>query len=170
VDHDELAAKAAVANWHGLEGAYAREIQAAKRWQMEGLKRFLDLWGLARSNPIIDRAKLLSFLNEHALPALSEIDARSTPSRHTYAVVEELSERAARFGATKGRPTSLLSKLGLEFAPRFSFPTIRRLGRHFVLQVRECPFTPTELTWPQCCQRNPALLKRFGERIYRRRV
>jgi hypothetical protein len=77
---------------------------------------------LQRSNPLITREKLLSFLNEHAIPALKGIDVRTSPSRRNYAVVEELSERAVRLGATSGRPTSLLSKLGLAICPEIFIP------------------------------------------------
>jgi hypothetical protein len=66
MDYEELAARAAVACWLGAEGAYARAIRSAKLLDMETLKGFLNLWKLARPNPLNRRTGLLDFLNAHA--------------------------------------------------------------------------------------------------------
>lgn len=122
LDLDELAAKSAVACWHGPEGTASKEIQTADGFEMATLVRFLNYWMLARSNPLNNRDALLKFLNEHAIPALKAIDPENTPSRHTYAVIEELSERAQATNTTRGRPTSLLSKLALLMRPLVFIP------------------------------------------------
>ena len=129
MDHDELAARAAVANWRGQEGAHSRELQATGPLEMEALKRFVNLWGLARSNPLERRERLLDFLNQYAIPALKGIDPASSPSRHIYAVIEKLSQQAATTDVTNGRrPTSLLSKLGLAIRPEIFIPYDSRVN------------------------------------------
>ena len=122
MDHDELAARTAIANWLGEEGEHSRELQASRLLEEQRLKRFLGKWGLARSNPIDNRADLLNFLNQYAIPALKEISADGRPSRHAYAVIEELSLRGKDSNLTNGRQTSLLSKLGLSLCPEIYIP------------------------------------------------
>jgi hypothetical protein len=95
---------------------------------METLQRFVNLWGLARSNPLDYRERLLSFLNEYAIPALKEVDAANPPSRQTYVLIERLSQRAADSNAAKGRPTSLLSKLGMAICPEVFIPYDSRVN------------------------------------------
>jgi hypothetical protein len=79
MDHDELAARVAIVNWNGQEGLHSRELRTTTRLDMEALKRFLNLWGLARSNPLDRRDQLLGFLNEDAIPSLKKVDAANPP-------------------------------------------------------------------------------------------
>jgi hypothetical protein len=129
MDYEELAARAAVACWLGAEGAYARAIRSAKLLDMETLKGFLDLWKLARPNPLNRRTGLLDFLNAHAMPALKEIDQESEPSRQTHLVIEILTDRAVEVNATRGRPTSMLSKLALAICPLVFIPYDTRVRK-----------------------------------------
>ena len=121
MDHDELAAKVAIANWHGQERAHWEVFQTAGRLGMENLTRFVNYWMLARSNPLNHRETLLAFLNDHAIPALKEIDPKSIPNRQAWAVVEQLSQRATSIG-NGSRPTSLLTKLALVICPEVFIP------------------------------------------------
>jgi hypothetical protein len=60
--------------------AYIQEsFEQTTRLVMEALKRFLNLWGLARSNPLDRRDQLLGFLNEDAIPSLKKVDAVNPP-------------------------------------------------------------------------------------------
>jgi hypothetical protein len=135
MDHDELAAKVAIANWHGQERAHWTIFQTANRLEMESLKRFLNYWGLARANPLKHREPLLTFLNDHAIPALKEINPKSIPVRQTYAVIEKLSQRATSFG-NGNRQTSLLSKLALVICPEIFIPYDAR-AREALQGIRE---------------------------------
>ncbi|MET4044916.1 hypothetical protein ABIC03_006645 [Bradyrhizobium sp. RT6a] len=133
MDHEELAARAAVACWQGSEGRYAEAIRTARRLDADGLARFLNLWMLARSNPLNKRGALLNFLNDHVMPTLLGIDHASDEA---YGVIEDLSAKALKEGATLGRPTSMLSKLALAVCPLVYIPydarvqnALRRAGK-----------------------------------------
>src|SRR5215510_7602514 len=109
MDHEEIAARAAVACWNGSEGRNAAAIRAANPLDAKTLTLFLNAWMLARGNPLPKRTGLLAFLNDHAMPALRPIDQASDEA---YRAIETLSRRAVAEKATRGRPTSMLSKLG----------------------------------------------------------
>jgi hypothetical protein len=135
MDHDELAAKVAIANWHQRERTQWETFQTVGSLGMANLTRFLNYWMLARGNPLRHRESLLTFLNDHAIPALKEIDPTVKPTRQTYAVVEHLSQRATSVGNGK-RPTSLLSKLALVICPEVFIPYDAR-ARAALQGVRE---------------------------------
>lgn len=135
MDHDELAAKVAIANWHSQERVHWVIFQTANRLEMESLARFLNYWGLARANPLKHREPLLTFLNDEAIPALKEINPKSIPVRQTYAVIEQLSQHATSFG-NGNRQTSLLSKLALVICPEIFIPYDAR-AREALQGIRE---------------------------------
>jgi hypothetical protein len=119
MDSEELAARAAVACWNGSEGKNATAIRMAKELDLATLSGFLNAWMLARANPLPRRELLLEFLNSHALPTLRAIDHASDEA---YAVIEELSHQALADHATRGRPTSMLSKLAHAICPLVFIP------------------------------------------------
>jgi hypothetical protein len=133
MDHEELAARAAVACWNGSEGRNAATIRAAHPLSPEALTGFLNAWMLARGNPLDKRPGLLSFLNAHALPALRAIDQASDDA---YRLIEKLGHKAVAEKATGGRPTSMLSKLAHAVSPLVFVPydtrvrkALRRVGK-----------------------------------------
>jgi hypothetical protein len=126
MDHEELAARAAVACWTGSEGQNAAAIRAANPLNSEALTGFLNAWMLARGNPLDKRSSLLAFLNDHAMPALRVIDQ---PSDEAYRLIEQLSHQAVAEKATRGRPTSMLSKLGHAVSPSVFIPYDSRVQK-----------------------------------------
>lgn len=121
-DLDELAARAAIANWRGKEGAQARELQSIGQFDQDRLKRFLSQWGLARSNPNATRAGLLEFLNQHAIPALRLGKEGYAPQSEAYQTIDQLAQFGKDLKLTNGKQTSLLSKLGLSLCPEIFIP------------------------------------------------
>jgi hypothetical protein len=119
MDQLELAARAAVACWNGSEGKNAAAMRAADPLSSDALTAFLNAWMLARANPLPGRAGLLAFLNSYALPALRAVDQ---PSDEAYQLIEKLSNQAVAEKATRGRPTSMLSKLGHAVSPSVFIP------------------------------------------------
>jgi hypothetical protein len=78
----------------------------------------------------------LTFLNGEVLPSLKKIDQDSRPTEDTYRLIEGLRLRAVASNATRGRPTSMLSKLALAICPLVFIPydskvqeTLRRAGK-----------------------------------------
>lgn len=126
MDHAELAARAAVACWNGSEGTHALAVRSTNELDLETLTRFLNVWMLARSNPLERRAGLLAFLNQHAMPALKVMNRPSEPA---YRLIETLSDRAQAEQVTKGRPTSMLSKLGHAVSPIVFIPYDSRVQK-----------------------------------------
>jgi hypothetical protein len=63
----------------------------------------------------------LAFLNS-GVPSLKKIDQDSSPTEDTYRLVEGLSLRAVASNATRGRPTSMLSKPALAVCPLVFIP------------------------------------------------
>jgi hypothetical protein len=128
---EEVAARAAVACWDGREGRTAAAIRTANVLDTATLTPFLNVWILARSHPLVKREELLLFLNNHAMPA---IRAFTQPSDEAYQVVEALGQRAVAEKATRGRPTSMLSKLGHAVSPLVFIPYDRRVR----IALRKC--------------------------------
>ncbi|MEH2542805.1 hypothetical protein [Bradyrhizobium sp. AZCC 1699] len=124
MDDEEVAARAAVACWHGREGQTAAAIRTANALDDGTLKPFLNVWILARSNPLAMREELLRFLNTHAMPAIRSF---SQPSDEAYRVIETLGHSAVAEKATRGRPTSTLSKVGHAVSPLVFIPYDRRV-------------------------------------------
>jgi len=126
MDHEELAARAAVACWNGSEGRNAAAIRDADPLDSAALTGFLNAWMLARANPLPRRAALLAFLNGYAMPALREFNQ---PSEQAYSVIESLSRQSVAEQATRGRPTSMLSKLGHAVSPSVFIPYDSRVQK-----------------------------------------
>jgi hypothetical protein len=122
----ELAARAAVACWAGSEGRNAAAIRGAELLTVEMLRKFLNAWMLARGNPLSKRDELLSFLNRRVMPALREVD---DVSEEAYLVVEKLSKLSVAEEATRGRPTSMLSKLAHAVSPMVFVPYDHRVRK-----------------------------------------
>lgn len=126
MDKEELAARAAVACWAGSEGRNAAAIRGAELLNLEILSKFLNAWMLARGNPLSKRDELVSFLNRRVLPALREID---DVSEEAYLVIENLSKLSVVEEATRGRPTSMLSKLAHAVSPEVFVPYDHRVRK-----------------------------------------
>jgi hypothetical protein len=126
-DLDELAARAAIACWRGAEGTLSRAIKDVVPLPMTILQAWLSRMGLARSVPTARREGLLAFLNDRAIPQLR--DAPNDPSPNTFSLVEKLSQEARSRDVLNGRPTSLLSKLGLAVHPELFIPYDGRVFR-----------------------------------------
>lgn len=124
MDLEELAARAAVACWNGAEGRNAGAVREANPLNLETLNLFLNAWMLARTNPLPRRAALLEFLNNQAMPALRAVNH---PSESAYRVIEDLSEKAVLARVTRGRQTSMLSKLAHAVCPLVFIPYDRRV-------------------------------------------
>ncbi|WP_404515549.1 hypothetical protein [Bradyrhizobium ottawaense] len=126
MDHEELAARAAVACWNGSEGRNAAAIRDANPLDSASLTDFLNAWILARANPYSRRPALLAFLNSYAMPVLRAI---KQPSDQAYLLIESLSRLAVAEQATRGRPTSMLSKLGHAVSPSVFVPYDSRVQK-----------------------------------------
>lgn len=126
MDGEELAARAAVACWNGSEGRNAGAIRAVNPLDLDTLTLFLNAWMLARGNPLPRRPGLLSFLNAHAMPALRAVDQASDDA---YRIIEKLSFKAVSEQATRGRPTSMLSKLAHAVSPLVFIPYDSRVQK-----------------------------------------
>jgi hypothetical protein len=126
MDKAELAARAAVACWAGSEGRNAAAIRGSESLNAEILGKFLNAWMLARGNPLSRRNELVSFVNRRVLPALREI---RDVSEEAYLVVEKLSELSVTEEATRGRPTSMLSKLAHAVNPEIFVPYDHRVRK-----------------------------------------
>ena len=126
MDQDELAARAAIACWRGAEGTLSREIRDVSPLSSATMKRWLGRMGLARFVPTKSREGLLAFLNEVAIPKLRTVPDDCTVA---FSAVERLSEEILTRNILKGRPTSLLSKLGMALRPELFIPYDKRVRR-----------------------------------------
>ena len=122
--HLEVAARSAIRTWAGKEGQMSRELRELGVIDEAFLRRWLDLWMLARSNPISYRPLLAAELGTVVRPALIAASEEQLP-----ALVSELARGLQAAGATRGLQTSLVSKFAFSLRPEVIVPYDKRARR-----------------------------------------
>ena len=112
-----IAGCAAIRAWLCNEGHLAKKLQnPSTRIDPQFLSRWLGLWMLARSNPVIYRDKLAKTL-EVIRPALFEASASNLPG-----LVDGFAQHLKLSNATRGIQTSLVSKFAFSLRPEVIVP------------------------------------------------
>jgi hypothetical protein len=119
--HLRVAARSAVRNWAGEEGALSRDMRAMGPISEAFLRRWLGRWRLARSNPTRLRSQLARQLEGVVRSAVIEADETDLPTR-----IPDLAAGLKEAGATRGLQTSLVSKFAFSLRPEVIVPYDRR--------------------------------------------
>ena len=120
-DNLELAAKEAIRTWILSEKKLSGQLLNISEITEDILKQWLGYWMLARSNPTYLRAELAKQLNELVRPSILNSSNEDLPLQIQF-LTEELKKR----NATKGKQTSLVSKIAFCLKPEIIVPYDKR--------------------------------------------